>query len=441
MTGQKILGAIIGGTLIGFIIFFVLFQRVDYRPLSEQPYYQSALQQLDSSHFSVSQNGTFKSGWSKRNITPSQPAHLMGYGWKGDYQQVHDSLWVRALVLQLDTLTVGIVAYDLMLTPPLVAQQVKMALSDVGMDYVYFSATHTHKGYGGWEQGLGRELISGWHNPDLVGLLVTQTVAALREAYKRVLPSKIAYAQFELDSLVNNRLVHNGPVEPYLRAIYFQRADSTQAIFSSFAAHATFTDSKLKSLSADYPGELVRQLEDNPTVDFALFAAGAVGSHSPNKPNPFSYEKLQTYASHLATPLLSATDSLPYDSVTQLGFAEIDLPLGEAQLRITEKWRVRPQWFRHALGEHSPTISFLQLNKLKLVGTPGDFSGLLYNRIESAANPVIVTSFNGEYIGYLIPSDRYHLNHRETRSINWYGPYTGDYVTEIINEYLSLTSH
>ncbi len=441
MKGRKILGATAGGILISFITFFVLFQRVDYRPLSEQLYYQSALQQLNSSHFSLSQTGTFKSGWSKRNITPPQPAHLMGYGWKGDYQQVHDSLWVRSIVLQLGAMAVGIVSYDLMLTPPLVVEQVQAALSDVGIDYVYFSATHTHKGYGGWERGLGRELISGGYDPDLVELLVSQTVASLRDAYEQALPSQIAYAQFALDSLVNNRLIRGGSVEPYLRAIYFQRQDSTRAVFSSFSAHATFTDSKSKNLSADYPGELVRQLESDSVIDFAMFAAGAVGSHSPHRVGPFSYEKLQAYASRLASPLLTAIDSLPYDSVTQLGFAEVDLPLGESQLRIAKNWRVRPLWFRQFLGEHTPTVSFLQLNELTLAGTPGDFSGLLYDRIDEETNPAIVTSFNGEYIGYLIPSDHYHLNHRETRSINWYGSYTGDYVTDVINQYLSLTSH
>lgn len=436
MTWMKFIRVIASGILI----FLAFFQRVDDGPLSQQPYYRSTLKQLDSLSFSQAQNGVFKVGWSEKNITPPQPAHLMGYGWKGDYKQVRDSLWVRSIVLQLDTLTVGLVSFDLMLTPPLIVEQVQTAILNSDLDFIYFSATHTHKGYGGWERGLGREMISGWYDAELVELLVNQTVASLREAYQQVLPGKIAYAQFGLDSLVNNRLVRDGRVEPYLRAIYFLREDSSQAVFSSFSAHATFTNSGSKQLSADYPGELVQQLENDPAIDFAMFAAGAVGSHSPHRVGPFSSEKLQTYAHHLASPLLRAKDTLVYDSVTQLGYKEINLPLGEPQLRITEHWRVRPFWFQLVLGDHSPAIDFLQLNALKLVSTPGDFSGLLYDRIESETSPVVITSFNGEYIGYLIPSEYYQLNHRETRSINWYGPYTGDYVTDVINKYVSLIS-
>lgn len=439
MSGRKVL-QISGFTLLTLMLIgLALFQPVDDRPLDQQAYYLSALARVDSIYPSLAKNSPFKVGWSKRNITPTRPAHLMGYGWKGDFQQVHDSLWVRSLVFELDTLTVGLVAYDLMLAPPQVVQQARAALTDSGIDFIYFSATHTHKGYGGWGKGLGRELISGWYDEELINLLVQRTLESLKGAHQQALPSKMAYAQINLDSLVNNRLIKNGEVEPFLRAIFFRRQDSSQAIFSSFSAHATFITSKSRDLSADYPGELARQLEADPMVDFALFAAGAMGSHSPSKPREFSYLKLQTYAQRLAHPIFDANENLTYDSVAQLTFAEIDLPLGKPQLRISDQWQLRPVWFRQILGEHQPRLSFLQLGEITLVSTPGDFSGLLYPRIKSGENPVIVTSFNGEYIGYLIPSEYYHLNHRETRSINWYGAYTGDYVTNIINKYLLST--
>lgn len=427
-----------GTIFIVLIVALLFFQRVDRRPYTEQAYYQRAqeLTEVARDRYQPARGGLLKVGWSRMNITPEEPAHLMGYGWKGDYEAVHDSLWVRTLVLQLDTLTVGIVAYDLMLTPPDVAQQVRDTLSSLSIDHVYFTATHTHNGYGGWVKGLGREAIAGRYQANLVQQLVDQTTASLVQAHQRILPAQVGYAQINLDSLVSNRLVKAGKVEPYLRALFFQRQDSSLGLFSSFSAHATFLDSKLKQLSADYPGELVRQLEEAPAVDFALFAAGAVGSHSPHQPRPFSYQNLQSYSNHLATPLLKAIDRIAYDSVARLGFSEIDLPLGEPQLRIADNWRVRPFWFRLIMGELSPRLTFLQVGNITLVGTPGDLSGLLYSEVRDDNHPVVITSFNGEYIGYLIPSAYYHLSHRETRSINWFGPYTGEYIADIINRNL-----
>ncbi|MGD1889070.1 MAG: neutral/alkaline non-lysosomal ceramidase N-terminal domain-containing protein [Cyclobacteriaceae bacterium] len=427
------------GIIVMILVTLLLFfQRVDRIPYTEQNYFQQAQELIEEARdrYQPTQSSLLEVGWSRMNITPEQPAHLMGYGWKGDYEEVHDSLWVRTIVLQLDTLSVGIVAYDLMLTPPDVAQRVRDTLALLSIDQVYFSAIHTHHGYGSWVRGLGREVIAGRYQPHLVQQLVDQTTQALAQAQQQVLPAQVGYTEINLDSLVNNRLVKDGKVEPYLRALFFQREDSSLGVFSSFSAHATFLDHKSQQLSADYPGELLRQLELTPSVDFALFAAGAVGSHSPYQPKPFSYPSLQQYSSHLATPILEAIDQIAFDSVTQLGFSEIELPVGEPQLRIAKNWRVRPFWFRQIMGKLSPSLTFLQIGNITLVGTPGDFSGLLYEKVNADRGPVMVTSFNGEYIGYIIPSAYYRLDHRETRSINWFGPYTGDYITDIINQNL-----
>nr|WKN34178.1 neutral/alkaline non-lysosomal ceramidase N-terminal domain-containing protein [Tunicatimonas sp. TK19036] len=422
--------------LLLLLAFIMLFERVDRTPYTEQAYYQQAQQMVDSafSHYQPAVGDSLQVGWSQQNITPSEPAHLMGYGWKGDYKQVHDSLWVRTMVFHLGSITVGIVSYDLMLTPPAVVRQVRQALDSLPIDHVYFTAIHTHKGYGGWVDGLGRELIAGKYDPALVQYLTQQTVTSLKQAYQNVLPAQVAYHQFAMDSLVNNRLVKDGEIEPYLRALYVRRSDGSQGVLCSYTAHATYVTSKSTDLSADYPGALVQQLETDTAIDFAMFAAGAVGSHSPHKPGPFSYKKLEAYASQLATPIRQALPTLSYDSIHQLGFAEVPFTTGEAQLRITENWRLRPYWFQKAMGNMHPSLTYLQLSDILLVGTPGDFSGLLYDQIQSDGTPLMITSFNGEYLGYLIPSQYYGINHRETRITNWFGPYTGDFTVDLINQ-------
>jgi hypothetical protein len=43
----------------------------------------------------------------------------------------------------------------------------------------------------------------------------------------------------------------------------------------------------------------------------------------------------------------------------------------------------------------------------------------------------IVTSFNGDYVGYVIPSRYYHLNGYEPRIMSFYGPYVPDYLDEL----------
>jgi hypothetical protein len=44
----------------------------------------------------------------------------------------------------------------------------------------------------------------------------------------------------------------------------------------------------------------------------------------------------------------------------------------------------------------------------------------------------VLTSFNGDYIGYVIPGKYYHLDGYEPRLMSFYGPYVPDYLDELI---------
>ena len=73
-----------------------------------------------------------------------------------------------------------------------------------------------------------------------------------------------------------------------------------------------------------------------------------------------------------------------------------------------------------------------------MLGTPCDFSGELMPPIDSAASRVglrvMVTSFNGAYIGYITLDKHYDIDHYETRVMNWYGPGNGAYLSECLME-------
>jgi hypothetical protein len=53
---------------------------------------------------------------------------------------------------------------------------------------------------------------------------------------------------------------------------------------------------------------------------------------------------------------------------------------------------------------------------------------------------VMVTSFNGGYIGYVTPDKYYDVDHYETRLMNWYGPGSGSYMTESLEKLLNIAA-
>lgn len=424
---------LIGGSLLAYL----LFTPTDSTPYQQQAYYARTLATLDSavSASEVTVADTVLGGWAKCNITPDAPTKLMGYGWKGDFTRVHDSLWVRTLVFQQGQQTVAVVSYDLMLTPPAVAQVVKQRLADVEVDHVYFSATHTHHGFGEWQAGPAGWLITGRYDAALVDTLTARTLSAIRTARRSLSPVSVAYRQYDEDSLVSNRLVKEGITDPYLRAVYVRDTAGRVAVLCSFSAHATYLSSRSKKLSGDYPTALVRQLEQQPEIDFALFAAGAVGSHRPVK-GVDDHAGVEAYAHAVAAPILRDAEEVKGKALLTMEFLHLPLLLGEPQFRVSDRWRVRPWVFRWFFGAQHPELSFFRLGDIMLVGVPADFSGMLYPQLRPYGFQLMVTSFNGNYVGYIIPEEYYGSHHQEARETNWYGLYTGSYTVALINEVL-----
>jgi neutral ceramidase len=415
---------------------------IDEVPYQQKPYYTQMLHSLDSLQQQLASRpgDTLQAGWSRQNITPDEPLKLMGYGWKGNYKAVHDSLMLRCFVFDDGRQKVALLSYDLMIVHPDLAAAVQRGVDSSGLsvDGLYFTAVHTHKGYGEWAKGLGGKLTAGGYNEDLVAFIVQQTLSAIRLADARKKPAKIGYASYAHPELIRNRLTKDGGSDDLLRVMQLQRHDGNMALLCTFAAHATFINSRSLQLSADYPASLVQALEQHADVDFAAFAAGAVGSHSPYYEGKFSYQKMQSYAEQLAEPVLSDLHNLPLRYVRNLQYLSVPLALGEPQLKIAAGWRVRPWLFQAFFGALSSEVTVLSLGDIALLGVPADFSGMLYKELNARGLKIMATSFNGSYIGYVIPDEHYHLPHREARELNWFGPYTGSYVTEVMNRSLNL---
>ena len=208
----------------------------------------------------------------------------------------------------------------------------------------------------------------------------------------------------------------------------------------TYAAHATCLPRKLNMISADYPGALIKGVNKLDEIDFAIFSAGAVASHEPLLPD-FSTEIKNNYANNLINCIknnIPVKDSFkPLKSVL---YYQISLPLRTPHLKVGRYIRLRPFIFEWILGKGVGKLSFLKMDDVCFIGTPCDFSGELMLEIEkeNKANSItpIITSFNGEYIGYITSDKYYYWDAHEVRDVNWFGPYNGKYFKESILESL-----
>lgn len=70
------------------------------------------------------------------------------------------------------------------------------------------------------------------------------------------------------------------------------------------------------------------------------------------------------------------------------------------------------------------------------ISTPCDFSGELALGIKDCLRArgadAAITSFNGDYVGYVIPARYYHMSGYEPRLMSFFGPNVPDYFDEMI---------
>lgn len=435
--------------LLGFVFLaFLLIVPVDWTPYQETSYYAQTKHSLDSVSKVLeqqTQTDTVKIGWAKANITPPTAVPLTAYGQRGPYKNVHDSVWVRAIVFTNQYRTIVFVTYDLWIVHPHLAKVIQDSLSQSGLplDGIYFSATHTHNGYGGWAPGLAGQLIAGEYDEDVVSLICSKTLEAVSAAYNHAAITQLGFSRYNASSLVRNRLIENGNTDPWLRVFKMRQMPSNAtALLCTFSAHSTFISSREKTLATDYAGPLLQALEKIDSIDFSAYAAGTVGSHSPVKEGEFTYEKLDQYAGNLANIIKSGEDSVRTQIKLTLKYAELPVGVRTPHIRIADNWRLRPWLFEALMGKQHPYINILRVGNIVLLGLPCELSGEFYPRFTKVCKErnlrLIITTFNGNYLGYVTPDEYYALKKYETRDMNWFGPYNGAYFTELIQGILEV---
>ncbi len=402
----------------------------------QQVFYAAMMQRIDSTMSLPFSKDTalLRVGFGKASITPAWPASTAGYVKRkgAKFTAVRDSAFVRVMAFEKGQHRVAVVSLDMLIVPPLLYHMLADELrnTELPAENIFFGATHTHNSIGQWDNHLVGEIYAGPYDERLMKFLTGQVKKALQQSLMNLKRARLYAASVPVNEAVVNRLVQGGPVDSLLHLLMAEREDGSRGVLTSYTAHATCLSSKDHRLSADYPGELTKRLEAG-GYDFAMFLAGAVGSHAPAS-LPDGDEKIRRMGAMLNAAATKAGKQPVSADVLRLH--HIPLLLGEQQIRISSNWRVRSWLSERLLGRTTAALSVLQIGNVLLLGTPCDFSGMLTRPLyEMAADygvHVVITSFNGGYIGYVTPDQYFDLNAYETQAMNWYGYGNGKYLTD-----------
>jgi neutral ceramidase len=434
--------------LKGFLIFLaacatillLLVGSIDHTPLPEQEYYQAMMSRLDSlqtKQYSPSQK--LKAGWGKVNITPNHSMPMAGYRIRPGFDTVHVSLYARVIGINNGAATVYFISVDLLLFPPALKEKLNERVAEFSSKpFLYYSATHTHNGIGGWNNSVAGEFILGNYDESWVLNTTEKLVTQLKSIEQTMQSAQLSYWQADAHEYAENRLLAGAPHDGWLRGLKLVRADSSEARLITFSAHATSISKKSKSLSGDYPSALIGELEMKKNT-FGMFMAGMVGSHRLAGLNATDFELVAQAGMVLAEKISLATTNMQIDSV-EIQTAHVPIIFGPAQLRLTKDLKLRNWIFSSMLDPLQGELTYVELGNIIFIGTPCDFSGEIFvtqQLAELAASnnkQLIITSFNGDYAGYITEDTHYQqVEREEVMTMNWVGPNYGTYFTEMIS--------
>lgn len=419
---------------------------LDRRPLLSSGAYASAWAAIDrAAPEALRGRGRYHAGFGRAEVTAPQGVPLAGYGDRQGAASLgtRDPSYVRAFALAAGERgqPVVVLTADLLLVPPPVARAVRAALRDlVRPEGVFFTASHTHSGPGAFERGVIWELVLGAYDPRAFDAVVEAHVTAARAALLDLAPATIGAAEVDVPGLVMNRVEKGGPTDDRMFVLRVDRDDGRRGALWSFACHAVTLPATSLVVSADYPGEVARELEGR-GFDVVGFAAGGVGSSNPR----YERESSAWLVRPLVRALRAGLDRARADALSEgtLAATSLEVTMPAPRYRITDETMLWPMLTRTIVETTPARFGALAVGDVVLGSVPGELSGELTRAARAVARDRGVTlallPFDGSYVGYVVPRRVYdlpaergeELREYETHTLTFYGPWGGDLMMNL----------
>jgi len=387
--------------------------------------------------------GPLLAGAATAEITPPVGEPMAGYSARNPNTSkgAGDRIYAKAITLANGRNTVTIVGGDILLFLPELRDEV-LGRVKLPPEEVYFCSTHTHSGPGGYSSRWVDQVAMGRFDRKILHRLADAFAKTITRSRGDLKPAEIFIGHCdnehsEAKGYVFNRISAALPAHGTVSVLSVKpaggKSDRPSAMLVVASAHPTCYRKGNRLINADYPGVVQRGLERQFGC-VCMFAGGAVGSMAPAEDLPAGRERANDIGEKIAEIAAHSRGDRRFTNQASISAAILDVDLPVQQYRISEHLRLSPIAAGY-LHDRKTYVHVLRVNEALLLGMPCDYSGELAAGLEAWAAgrhlTPIVTSFNGDYIGYLLPQSRYASGHYEARDMNLFGPWCGEYFDEI----------
>lgn len=275
----------------------------------------------------------------------------------------NETTYARTLLLESGGVRTGIVLLELMTMPASLSDRIARRLRSEGIECALVAATHSHSGPGAYDRAFVPQAVAvGRFDPAVETALVDAVHASLMAAMGE-LSGAILRAGEERVRIAVNRDREGEPVDDRLTRVEVLREDGTP-IATILRASAHPTIAPRQGLSGDWPGVVMRGLEEEGGIGFVLPGLGC---------------RMAEFG--LPPPDLSAMVPRPFSRL----LSNLAVPFAPRTSRVVE----------------------LRLGSLTLLGVPAEPTAAVGRRLEDVPGRTVRTvGLVGDYAGYAVePAD------------------------------------
>jgi hypothetical protein len=378
-------------------------------------------------------------GYAQDIITPSldRPVYLAGFGQNRRAESVHDDLYMRALALRSSQGTLVLCGLDLIgffrQDVQEVIRRVRAQVAGLNRPEVLIAALHPHHGPDTMGLWGSDDRTSGVDPVYLAGLkdTITATILSALAAATKESPAMKAVS-LHVPGLAKNA---RDPeiVDDELTVLQFLDPEGRPLVtLFNFPCHPEVLWEHNPHISADYPGVLRREVEQD-THAPCLFFSGALGGMMTPDVRDHSFEEAEAMGQALAQAGLKALEAAPaqtYSGVS-LQSKELRLRLTNLLFKLAFRRKLLPDG-RDRQGCITSEVNLIRIGPAWFAAVPGELLpklGLALKReLKSAGAEVAgIISLANDELGYILPKEdfRYPLNpfnpgkhYEETMSIS-----------------------
>ena len=388
---------------------------------------------------------------------------LGGYGERMNKpaEAIHDQIWAKALVLQMDNRKYAIITLDILGLPSNVKSDLIKRISHHGwsMENIMLLPSHSH---GSLEMAAlnSKNLLNspqiGIFQPELLAFLLDKLEALINDADRNYQTVNVGTGSWLIDGLNRNRR-KDPDVD---KELIVTRIDLTNgkplAVLVNWTAHPTFLGGKDMLVSAEWPGYLQNELQNligNGVT--AMFYNGAEGDQSPVLDGANNgYQKIEIYGKKIAAKAFDLFNKIKTKKVKELTYSYnvIKLPEHSAHPSFMktggEEYGLDENSVKMVMNMLCPTevgLGAVRIGDLLISWVPGEMTAELGLNVKktiknSGIKHVAIGGLANEWICYILSRDQYINGEGYESSVSFYGPDLGDLISnEIIKTALPLT--